>query len=241
MKHIMVDLETWGTTPGCDIRSIGAVVFDPLTGTLGDEFYVNVSGGVGFGLTRDPSTEKWWSEQSEVARLRLEIDQVHIAGGLGRFSDWWISQCDSDDYIRFWAHGPHFDEAILAAVYRKVFPPVPWHYRAPRDCRTIWDAVGGVDLPMEGVEHDALDDAKHQARCVIEAHRRLRLPHLPAVELYSRRPLYQRHHEYRWRTRCAENGNILGCSSEGYQNRGDCVAMIHRHFGADVEIVEVGE
>lgn len=32
--HVMVDTETWGTTPGCDIRSIGAVVFDPLTGEV---------------------------------------------------------------------------------------------------------------------------------------------------------------------------------------------------------------
>jgi hypothetical protein len=30
--NIMIDLETWGKKPGCDIRSIGACVFDPLTG-----------------------------------------------------------------------------------------------------------------------------------------------------------------------------------------------------------------
>ena len=29
---ISLDLETWGTTPGSDIRSIGACVFDPLAG-----------------------------------------------------------------------------------------------------------------------------------------------------------------------------------------------------------------
>ncbi|AHJ10733.1 putative exodeoxyribonuclease [Rhizobium phage vB_RglS_P106B] len=29
MTHVMLDLETWGKTPGSDIRSIGAVVFDP--------------------------------------------------------------------------------------------------------------------------------------------------------------------------------------------------------------------
>lgn len=32
---IMLDLETWGKRPGCDIRSIGAVVFDPEFGTIG--------------------------------------------------------------------------------------------------------------------------------------------------------------------------------------------------------------
>lgn len=31
MTHIMLDLETWGKTPGSDIRSIGAVVFDPVS------------------------------------------------------------------------------------------------------------------------------------------------------------------------------------------------------------------
>ena len=32
---VMLDLETWGTEPGCDIRSIGACVFDPVTGAYG--------------------------------------------------------------------------------------------------------------------------------------------------------------------------------------------------------------
>lgn len=36
MTHIMLDLETWGRTPGSDIRSIGAVVFDPVAGTVLD-------------------------------------------------------------------------------------------------------------------------------------------------------------------------------------------------------------
>jgi len=55
IKHIMLDLETWGVHPGCDLRSIGAVVFDPVKGwiegydkdepvghrvmSLGDKFY----------------------------------------------------------------------------------------------------------------------------------------------------------------------------------------------------------
>lgn len=34
MIHIMLDLETWGTRPGCDIRSIGACVFDPVAGII---------------------------------------------------------------------------------------------------------------------------------------------------------------------------------------------------------------
>lgn len=52
--HIMLDLETWGTEPGCDIRSIGACVFDPLTGAVntvdGEEhpshFYIATMNGL---------------------------------------------------------------------------------------------------------------------------------------------------------------------------------------------------
>lgn len=197
-KHIMVDLETWGTTPGSDIRSIGAVVFDPVTGLLGETFYVNLDnryyddggycapgGWMKHPLTRDPETEKWWSEQSEAAQSRLLIDQVPIADGLNQFALWWQNLEPCGDYNRFWAHGPHFDETLLAAAYRACRILVPWHYRAPRDCRTIWDAVGGVHLPFEGVEHNALDDAKHQARCVIEAYRRLRPSNTRVSELLA--------------------------------------------------------
>lgn len=173
---VMVDLETWGLTPGSDIRSIGAVVFDPVAGTLGQEFYVNVRGGRNWNLTRDPSTVEWWSKQTTEAQQALDRDRVLLHPALDMFADWW-NDLDppqaGEDPATFWANGPHFDEAILAACYRATGQTVPWHYRAPRDFRTIIEAAGGVDLPFEGVQHDALADAKHQARCVIEAYQRI--------------------------------------------------------------------
>lgn len=179
--HIMVDLETWGTAPGSDLRSIGAIVFDPIAGTLGPTFYANVRNGGDYGLARDPDTEKWWADQSQAAQSVLEADQLDIRLGLARFADWWIEQqggpATRDSYARFWANGPHFDFVLLEAAYRAVYgggsyqEMVPWIYRAPRDCKTAWDMAGGVDLPFEGVQHNALDDARHQALCVIEAYK----------------------------------------------------------------------
>lgn len=43
--HISVDSETWGTRPGYDIRSIGATVFDPHTGQIGEDCFHCVLGG----------------------------------------------------------------------------------------------------------------------------------------------------------------------------------------------------
>lgn len=182
--HIMVDLETWGTAPGCDIRSIGAVVFDPVAGTLGDEFYSVTSEGDSCGLTHDPDTVKWWSGQSAEAQQALE-GYYPIGLALHDFANFihraMPQPCEHPILrpadICLWAHGPHFDEAILAACYRAVGIPVPWSYRAPRDCRTIFDAAGIAGcVEFEGVEHDALADAKNQALRVIEAFRRLRAP-----------------------------------------------------------------
>lgn len=177
-KHIMVDLETWGTTPGSDLRSIGAVAFDPIAGTLGDRFYCNLQGGVTVGLTRDADTVAWWAEQSAAAQAVLQDNQLYITLALARFADWWIEQqggeATRENYARFWANGSHFDFVLLEAAYRASNQAMPWTYRAPRDCKTVWDLAGGVDLPFEGVEHNALDDAVHQARCVIEAYRIIR-------------------------------------------------------------------
>lgn len=115
VTHVMHDIETWGTEPGCDIRSIGACVFDPVTGyvahsdgTLGDDYFYlatdNPTGTWGRGrwrtkftpmnhwkrkypLTRDADTMRWWSEQSDEAQTAF-TDPVDLREALGRFADW---------------------------------------------------------------------------------------------------------------------------------------------------------
>lgn len=234
MIHIMLDLETWGTEPGCDIRSIGACVFDPVRGKVADQNTVRESDFASFGtfyiacdnpahpdlpgdmyrtytypsgeqwyhdgidqlrkypLHRDPSTVQWWSEQSDEAQAAF-ADPVDLRDALGRFGDWiaalrsaahgedrvyLIGSTDAPpDDIRLWSHGPAFDPPILAAAYRAVGLPVPWHYRAPRDTRTAFDMAGIDDHSAwlaqhsgsERVQHHALSDAICQARAVCGA------------------------------------------------------------------------
>ena len=203
--HIMFDLETWGTAPGCDIRSIGAVVFDPVAGWIGapgafnpgriEYFYLAthnprghfVPGGafketgnpkhdLRYNLHRDPSTEKWWADQSDEAQGAF-ADPVRLDVALSRFAVWLTEMCPDPSDLRLWAHGPQFDVSILAAAYEAVGFPVPWHYRAPRDTRTAFDMAGIDDHsawlkqhpgPL-GVPHHALDDAICQARAVCGA------------------------------------------------------------------------
>lgn len=108
---IMLDLETWGKKPGCDIRSIGACVFNPLTGfvhdgTLGTfkTFYVATDNvisftqwkglneptsynGLRYPLTRDPETVQWWKDQSPEAQAAFE-NPVDLRRALFDFTTW---------------------------------------------------------------------------------------------------------------------------------------------------------
>lgn len=175
--HIMLDLETWGKRPGCDIRSIGACVFDPSTGFVpGDgapalpsnQFYIACDNPVRpdarelfsdpnavnadrqYMLGRDPDTVQWWSEQSAEAQGAF-ADAVDLSEALERFAHWYVSLCGYDTPVgRLWAHGPQFDISILEAAYHAVGLPVPWHYRAPRDTCTIMEAAG-ID-PHKGLD-----------------------------------------------------------------------------------------
>jgi len=182
MTHIMLDLETWGTEPGSHLRSIGALLFDPALGAIGDTFYVNVAPLPTYGLTTDYATVQWWAEQRYEARAALESHQKILPVALGRFSEWIRSNQPDPEAIRLWALGPTFDVILLDAAYRAISAPVPWHYRSPRDIRTIMEAAGmdpRRDIPDVGVAHNALDDCRAQAMAVIRAYRELRKDEMP--------------------------------------------------------------
>ncbi|WP_176473474.1 3'-5' exonuclease [Sphingopyxis sp. GW247-27LB] len=215
----MVDLETWGKRAGCDLRSIGATVFDPKTGQIGSPdkpgfFHVAVDNPKGrwrngifethlaksekdrrYPMTRDPETVQWWNDQGDNAKAAFN-DPVDLAYGLSRFAEWLCglvgADYEGDDVkfvgpwnIRIWAHGPSFDVSILEAAYHAVDLPAPWHYRAPRDTRTIFEAAGMdprkcLEDFATGTFHNALDDAITQAKAVCAAYRRLGLSQNPS-------------------------------------------------------------
>lgn len=173
MTHCMLDLETWGTRPGCSIRSIGAVAFDPKGTGLGTELYVNVDPAscVSAGLTIDPGTAEWWEGQSPEARAHLHGGRVALSTATYLFNQFWESDC----LVYIWGHGASFDPPILEATFRAVYKSVPWKFWDIRDTRTLFDLAGVSlkDLPRAGTHHNALDDAKHQALAVQAAYKKL--------------------------------------------------------------------
>lgn len=187
MRHIMVDLETWGLHRGHAIRSIAVVPFNPFDGWIGNSgqsFYQNVGweSQENVGLTKMESTADWWAEpwQASAAAL-LELDQVSVHAALG-FLDRYL-RCLSgnplveDDTntaamiedVRVWTRG-RMDLEVLEGVYDAIGRKFPFHYRMPRDSRFLMDLVEfNTDWPhppFEGIPHYALDDAVNECKLV---------------------------------------------------------------------------
>lgn len=163
---VMLDLETLGTSPGCVILSIGAVKFYPEEQRIGDTFYrlILPSSCTDIGLHADAATAVWWMRQSDEARLgvaKASTTGVPVYQALRDFTNWY-NEGDAGAFI--WANSPSFDCAILKDVYQKLKASPPWSFWAERDYRTLKTLFGEVELPeRDGVHHNALDDAAHQA------------------------------------------------------------------------------
>lgn len=172
MTHVMIDLETLGTAPGCVVLSIGAVVFRPEEGFLAEEFEaaISVASSIEAGLVIDPLTLKWWKGQSEAAQAAaFPAEAQDIYDVLLAFETWLASV----GATHIWGHGASFDPPVLEAAYRAIKWPAPWKYSAPRCTRTLYELSGVEPDRSQGVHHNALNDAKVQAVAAIEALRRL--------------------------------------------------------------------
>ncbi|QLU99669.1 3'-5' exoribonuclease [Escherichia marmotae] len=171
--HLMIDLETMGTNTNAPIVVIGAVFFDPQTGEIGPVFYIVISltDAMNTGAAPDGGTIKWWLKQSSEARAAILTDQVKLKDALSRFREF-INEYSDEKFVQVWGNGATFDNAILRTSYERLDIPCPWRYHNDRDVRTIVELGKTIDfdartvIPFEGVRHNALDDARHQAKYV---------------------------------------------------------------------------
>ncbi|MFH2600651.1 3'-5' exoribonuclease [Escherichia coli] len=168
--HLMIDLETMGTNPDAPINSIGGKFFDPETGEMGPEFSktidLDTAGGV---IDRD--VIKWWLKQSREAQSAILTDEIPLDDALLQLREF-IDENSGEFFVQVWGNGANFDNVILRRSYERQGIPCPWRYCNDRDVRTIvelgktlnFDAR--TDIPFDGERHNALDDARYQAKYV---------------------------------------------------------------------------
>ncbi len=168
--HLMIDLETMGKNPDAPIISIGAIFFDPQTGDMGPEFSktidLDTAGGV---IDRD--VIKWWLKQSREAQSAIMTDEIPLDDALLQLREF-IAENSGEFFVQVWGNGANFDNTILRRSYERQGIPCPWRYYNDRDVRTIVELGKTIDfdartaIPFEGERHNALDDARYQAKYV---------------------------------------------------------------------------
>ncbi|QLR43718.1 3'-5' exoribonuclease [Enterobacter sp. RHBSTW-00994] len=182
-SHLMVDLETMGNKANAPIVSIGAVFFDPDTGTAGAEFYkiISLESAMSSGGIPDASTIIWWLKKSPEARAEIVADDaIPLDDALLQFNEFIAENAaNGSASVQVWGNGASFDNVILKSSYDRTGIHCPWVHWNDRDVRTIVElgkAVGFTpryEIPFEGEAHKAIADAHHQVKYVSAIWQRL--------------------------------------------------------------------
>jgi len=159
--NLMIDLETLGTSTNCPVISIGAVFFDKKE--LKEEFYKVLDFGkqITEGRVVDWGTMKWWMFQDNKAKKVFKDINADTKTALGEFALFCKMYKPKP-----WGNGATFDITIIESLLKFYGVKVPWKFKNVRDYRTFCQLFS-KEIEREGTYHNALDDAKHQARNVI--------------------------------------------------------------------------
>lgn len=169
--HVMIDFETFATTPNAKVLSLGAVFCGrDANGEIMTEekewFFIPYGQESRF---EDPATVAWWKKQSAEAQ---KIFQTCNERGVGlgffaaEFADWFES-FGSD--VRIWGNGALFDIAIMNNIMDQFKIKKPWKYSNEMCYRTLSKMCGvGYGKKFNGTKHNALHDARFQMQCLQE-------------------------------------------------------------------------
>lgn len=123
------------------------------------------------GGTVDISTIEWWLVQSSEARTAILVNQIPLDDALLQLREF-ISEHSDEKFVQVWGNGATFDNVILRRSYERQGIPCPWRYTNVRDVRTmvalglVMDFDARNVTTFEGERHNALHDARYQAKYV---------------------------------------------------------------------------
>ena len=155
--RLMIDIETLGRDPSAVVTQIGLVRVGPGEDRREERVTLDLRRALG---TVTPDTVAWWAIQDRDVF-------IETLRGTATPTDAWLRlQYFTKGADEVWANPPVFDFVILRDWCKRHNYECPWHWRAERDLRTLYQlksygpfpAVPGPNIRA----HDALDDARRQ-------------------------------------------------------------------------------
>jgi hypothetical protein len=170
MYHVMIDLETLGTSADCVILTMGAIIFDPRTfGRVGEPFYarINYADQVSSADTArviTGNTLAWWMQQDEEVREEAfghQETRARLGETLLTLHQWIPKHVKG-----VWGNGSDFDNAIVQHAWGRycldLGVPI-WPYTANRCFRTFTNLFDPErEHRPQRNDHHALSDCQNQ-------------------------------------------------------------------------------
>lgn len=160
MNKLMVDCETLGIGERPVLLSIGAVVFDDAEIHKFFHVQIDIESAKAHGFSVDQSTLDWWDQQDPIAKKDAfsgERDIQDALAALVRFYK--VNEC-----TQIWSKGSIADIRWINNALNYFDMCQPWKFWQEMCFRTFLEMSPRVSVAFEGVPHNALDDAAHQAR-----------------------------------------------------------------------------
>lgn len=179
MTHIMVDIESLGTRPGCVVLAAAFVRFSDEAHTT---LNLSIPDQEALGLEIDPDTAAWWRDQEAKhpgAWAAATANPVPLKVGLEHIAAWLAWASPNEDPL-IWCHGATFDAPILGELFRRAGVPCPWKFWNIQCTRTLYN-LAGISNKDYAVPppHIALNDAIEQTRAANAALAILSRAHVP--------------------------------------------------------------
>ena len=164
--HAMIDIETLGTGPNCVVLTVGAVKFDPWSGTEPHSGFferLDVDDQVHMGRVISDSTLQWWAKQDEHIRQEALGDEgrISIIQFCKKLNKWLVG-CNN-----IWCQGPQFDMVILENMYEQFGHHTNWAYWQICDSRTLFNLMPGD--PRKNLDGDQADHHSALAVAYVQA------------------------------------------------------------------------
>jgi len=174
-KMISGDIETLDITSTSVVLSIGGAAFNIEDQDSYEDFEDNsrtfhavleLQGQINLARTISASTLLWWLRQSKAAQAGVFAEglQQSVPIALDAFTT--FVESHKAQYLM--GNGNTFDNTILRSLYEDYEQKFPFGYWGDVDLRTMRILSGDdQDKPKfaKGVQHNAKDDAVHQAIC----------------------------------------------------------------------------
>lgn len=176
--HFMLDIETLGLKPGCQVLTVACAKFSPFSGKIFNSFYkrIDLDDYKNYNYFIDNNTLTWWNNQNEIVKNEAFTTKPResLRKTFENFNNYIKENIEQNSRICLWSHGKEFDIPIVEKILEDLELPIFWKFWDTRDTRTLYDIANvnlkNFNLTSQWKKHHAMYDVELQIMGVFKSY-----------------------------------------------------------------------